>query len=68
MNKSRNERGITLIVLVIMLVILLVLVGVPIKVMVDKGVFNHARKANNKTEEYLTERDDIHHDIRDLYR
>ena len=68
MNKSEKERGITLIVLVIMIVMLLILVMVPLKILIDKDVFNHARKVNNKTEDLIKEQHDVSEDVRDYYR
>ena len=68
MNKSKKERGITLIVLVIMIVMLLILVMVPLKLLIDKDVFNHAKRVNNKTEEQIKEQHEVSEDVRDYYR
>ena len=68
MYKSRKEQGMTLVVLVIMIIMLLILVTVSVNIVVKKDIFNQAKRAENKTTQYVQNQQDVHQDVRDLYR
>ena len=51
LNKVREEKGITLVVLIITIIVLLILAGVTLNmVMGENGLFGKANNAKNKTE------------------
>ena len=68
MHKSKNEKGITLVILILMIIVLLVLVGVSVDLIVNKDVFNQARRIENSADELTKQQQDVREDVRDMYR
>lgn len=55
----RSQKGITLIALVITIIVMLILVAVTIRMAVDGGLFNYAKKASQETNKAMQDEGEL---------
>ena len=71
-ENRRNEKyscnGITLIALIIAIVLILILSIVVIDFAVDGELFDRAQDVVNKSEEHVTEHQEMSNEVRNLYK